>query len=113
MRNSVRSQTPRSASLLFNNLTASGRHCAYVHNGELVVLSDEVVALGRSAGPHGARVVTEPESALFLQCRYVSIDGVEMLVAASQRSLQVYTADGSRLFTGGGSFRERALEGWL
>ena len=96
MRSSAkRCQTKSSASLLFNNLASNGKHVAYVHVKESVLLPESAVISGSSAsGTH----IVEPEASTVHQVRWVEpIEGAAQLLAiATSRHLHFYSAEGKR-----------------
>ena len=48
-RGPVKTTTPKSASLLYNNFAANGRQVAYVHNHEAIIIPDAAVCQGSSS----------------------------------------------------------------
>ena len=92
----TKAATPKSASLLFNNLAANGRSLAYVAYTSALVIPEGPVLAGSSAAS-GTVSIEDPDGAQMHQVRWVSMPSEELLVVASQKSLQLYTADASRL----------------
>jgi len=79
------------ASLLFGNLASNDKHVAYIHNTEVIVLPDSAV---QQAGGHPAvQKLGDMNGALVQEVRWAH----DILVVASQRSLQFYTADAKQL----------------
>ena len=95
MRNARKTTPGPTASLLFGNLASNGRHVAYIHNTEVIIVPEAAVQQG-SGHPTTLKLV-DMNSALVQQVRWVQLPEVELLVVASQRSLQFYSADGKRL----------------
>jgi len=93
---SVKAQTKAPASLLFSNLSANGKHVAYVSGREAVLVPDAAVVTGSS--PSVVKV-QDKDSALIQQVRFLSPPEVpvELLAIASFRSLQLFSADGKKM----------------
>eukprot|EP00316_Scyphosphaera_apsteinii_P024686 CAMPEP_0119309530 /NCGR_PEP_ID=MMETSP1333-20130426/15819_1 /TAXON_ID=418940 /ORGANISM="Scyphosphaera apsteinii, Strain RCC1455" /LENGTH=330 /DNA_ID=CAMNT_0007313523 /DNA_START=56 /DNA_END=1048 /DNA_ORIENTATION=+ len=85
--------TKCSASLLFNNLASNGKHIAYAHGREVIIIPDSTTSF--SGHPSVTRVPDKDQSVV-QQVRWVAPPDVptEMLVIASSKSLQMYSADG-------------------
>lgn len=92
----TRSATPKSASLLFNNCAANGKMVAYTAYSTAVVVPESAVLTGASVTSQAIQI-NEPDGAQIQQIRWVSLAAGELLVIASQRSLQLYTPDAQRL----------------
>ena len=95
LRSLRRTNTGTSTSLLFGNLASNGKHVACIHNAEVMVLSDSTVTSG-SASPSVLKL-SDMNLALVQQVRWVQLPEAEVFVVASQRSLQLYSADQKRL----------------
>ena len=93
----TKAATPRSAALLFNNLAGNGRSLAYTAYSSAVIVPEAPVLSGSSSAASQATVIDDPDGAQLLQVRWVALPSNELLVMASQKSLQLYTADASRL----------------
>lgn len=89
--------TPKSAALLYNNLTSNGHAVAYVHGASAVIVPDNLVTNGGTAQDGVAKTIAEPDGAQIQQIRWVQLSHGELLVLASARSVQIYTPDGTRL----------------
>ena len=87
-------QTKTSASLLYSNLSCNGKSMAYVHNVEVIIAPDSSVLTGNATPP----VVRLPvkDEAVVKQARFIEMGGVDYLVVAGQRALQIYTGDGKK-----------------
>jgi hypothetical protein len=92
----TRATTPKSASLLFNNLTTNGKHAAYVSYTSAVVVPESHLLSGSSAASH-AVTIDEPDGAQIQQVRWLPFAAGELFAVGSQRSLQIYTPDAQRL----------------
>lgn len=93
---SAKATTPKTCSLLFNNLAAGRSHAVYVHHTTACLVPEGAILSGSSAASSTV-VINEPDSAQIQQIRWVPLVAGELLVIASTRSLQMYAPDGSRL----------------
>ena len=91
----TKAATPKTASLLFNNLAANARHVAYVAYSSVVVAPEGPVLVGGSAT--GGTTIEDPDGAQIQQARWVQLPAEELLCVASQRSLQLYTPEAQQL----------------
>ena len=90
----TKTQVKTSASLLFNNLAANGKHVAFVHGSDVVIVGDAAIAFGDAS--RSLAKVSDKDSVVH-QVRWVEFGADEFLCIASQRGLQLYTADGKRV----------------
>ena len=86
--------TKTSASLLYGNLSCNGKHLAYVHHAEVVVVPDSAVVTGNPT-PVVVNLQIK-EEVLVKQARFIELGGTDFLVVAGQRALQIYTSDGKK-----------------
>lgn len=92
----TKAATPKTAALLFNNLHGNGRSLAYVAYSTAIIVPEGPVLSGGSAVSQ-AVAIEEPDGVQIQQIRWVTLPQEELLVIASQRSLQLYSPDGQRL----------------
>lgn len=88
--------TPKSASHLFNNVAANGKHVGYVAYTSAIIVSDKDACKGGTAVSN-AVVIEAEDSAQIQQIRWVQLQTVELLVMASTKNLMIYNASGDRL----------------
>ncbi|KAL1495672.1 hypothetical protein AB1Y20_016537 [Prymnesium parvum] len=95
MRSPRKALVGHSASLLHGNLARSPTHLAYVHNADLILLSEAALL---SSAPHPPVVrLPAPHAAAILQARWVGVGAAEYLVLAAHGALQLHSSDGRRL----------------
>ena len=85
-------QTKTSASLLYGNLSCNGKCLVYVHHAEVVVVPDSAVVTA-NPNPTVVRLPIKDE-AVVKQARFIELGGIDYLVVAGQRALQIYSGDG-------------------
>ena len=93
---SVKTTTSQSCSLLFNNCTANRTHVAYIHHNTVILVPEANVLSGTSS-LNSLTTLVEPNEALIHQVRWAPLSTGELLIVASARSIQIYTADGGSL----------------
>lgn len=92
MRGGTKCSLPKSASLNFSNLASNGRQLAYIHHTTAYFVPDGAATNGSSAISL-CSTIEEPDGAQIQQVRWVPLSVGELLVVASQRSIQLYTPD--------------------
>lgn len=88
--------TPKSATLLFNNLASNGKHVGYAAYSSAVIVPDGTVVRGGNGVSQSVTVEAE-DGAQIQQLRWVQLQMHELLVLATTKNLMMYSADGQRL----------------
>jgi hypothetical protein len=91
-----RCNTPKSASHLFNNLSANGKLVGYASYTTAVLVPDDAVKKG-NANMTNAVMLESEDAAQIQQIRWVQLQAHELLVLATTKNLNIYSSDGKRL----------------